>query len=83
MDIEYTNMDEKTINVPLKPGARLAILENVDMDEGGFTAKTVFEGTVDRYVPETHLLEFEDADEGYNDVMKLLAEHDSFQVIHE
>lgn len=67
----------------MKPGSRVAVLTDVDTDEGGFTASTVFEDTVDRYIPETAKLEFENSDIGLAEFRDLLQEHDSVQVIKE
>ena len=76
-------MTEQTIPVNLKVGARVSVMKDVDMDEGGFVASTVFEDTVEQYVPETRKLRFEESDIGYADFEELLREHDSVQVIKE
>lgn len=76
-------MQEQTISVPLKPGARVSILTDVDTDEGGFSASEVFHDTVKTYVPETLKLEFENSDISYDEFTELVKEHDSFQVIRE
>jgi hypothetical protein len=76
-------MKEQTISVPLKPGARVSVMDEVDMDEGGFTASDVFHDTVKTYVPETRKLEFEDSDIGYDEFVELVNNHSSFQVIKE
>ena len=74
-------MSEQTIPVNLKVGSRVSVLTDVDTDEGGFTASTVFEDTVEQYVPETRLLRFEDSDMGYAEFEELVLEHDSVQVV--
>jgi len=76
-------MSNQTIPVNLKVGSRVSVLTDVDTGKGGFTASTVFEDTVEQYVPETRLLRFEDSDMGYAEFEKLLGEYDSVQVIRE
>lgn len=76
-------MTEQTIAVPLKVGSRVSVLTDVDTDEGGFMASTVFEDTVEQYVPQTGLLRFEESDIGLAEFKELLEEHDSVQVIRE
>lgn len=80
--------EEQTIEIGLKPGSWVSIMEDVDIEEGdgfvdGFTASTVFEGKVERFVPETNRLEFEDSDMGYAEFMELVEEYDSVEVIRE
>lgn len=55
---------EQEISVPLQVGDRVTLFTEVDMDNGGFTADTMFEDTVAQYVPETGLLRFDDSDVG-------------------
>jgi hypothetical protein len=76
-------MKEQTIEVPLKVGSRVSILTDVDTDEGGFVASTVFEDTVVTYNQDTNVLEFADSDIGYAEFMDLLDEHDSVQIVRE
>jgi len=76
-------MTRQTIPVNLKVGSRVSILEDVDTDEGGFIASTVFEDTVEQYVPQTRKLAFANSDIGYAEFEELLREHDSVQVIRE
>jgi len=76
-------MSEQTITVNLKVGSRVSILKDVDTDEGGFMASTVFEDTVEQYVPQTGLLRFEESDIGLSEFKELLGQHDSVQVIRE
>jgi hypothetical protein len=74
---------EQTIEVPLKVGSRVSILTDVDTDESGFVASTVFEDTVVTYNQDTNVLEFADNDIGYAEFMDLLDEHDSVQIVRE
>lgn len=76
-------MTEQTIPIQLRVGSRVSILTDVRMDDGGFTASTVFEDTVVQYVPQTCKLVFANSDIGFADFKKLLDEHDSVQVIRE
>jgi len=76
-------MTEQKIPVNLKVGSRVTILTDVRMDDGGFSASTVFEDTVTQYVPKTRKLEFAESDIGYADFVELLDEHDSVQVVRE
>lgn len=76
-------MTEQTIEVNLKVGSRVSVLKDVDTDEGGFMASTVFEDTVEQYVPQTGLLRFEESDIGLAEFKELLEQHDSVQVIRE
>lgn len=73
----------QTIPVQLKVGSRVSIMEDVDMDDGGFMASDVFHDTVTQYVPQTNKLEFENSDIGYAEFVNLLEEYDSVQVIRE
>jgi hypothetical protein len=76
-------MTAQTIDVSLKVGSRVSILENVDTDEGGFIASTVFEDVVEQYIPESNKLSFEESDIGYAEFVDLLEEYDSVQIIKE
>lgn len=76
-------MSGQTIPVTLKVGSRVSILRDVRMDDGGFSASTVFEDTVAQYVPQTGLLRFEESDIGLAEFESLLDKHDSVQVVKE
>jgi hypothetical protein len=76
-------MADQTVPITLKVGSRVTILDDVDMDEGGFAASTVFEDTVTEFVPQTKRLEFDESDIGYAEFEELLDEHDSVQIVRE
>lgn len=77
------NPPDQTIPVQLKVGSRVSIMEDVDMDPGGFSASDVFHDTVVQYVPQTRKLEFAESDIGYAEFAELLNEYDSVQVVRE
>lgn len=74
---------EQTIPVPLKPGSRVAIFDDVDVDPGGFVGSMVLEDVVEAYNPKTLNLEFRDSDIGYAEFIELLEENESVQIIIE
>jgi len=74
-------MSEQKVPVNLKVGSRVSILTDVRMDDGGFAASTVFEDTVEQYVPETNLLRFAESETGYAEFVELLDEYDSVQIV--
>lgn len=76
-------MSEQTLEIDLRPGSRVSILTDVDMDPDGFTAETVFEGTISRHIPQTRTLEFEENDMCYAEFLELVEEYDSIQVVRE
>lgn len=76
-------MSEQTIPVPLRPGSRVTVFDNVDVDPGGFVGSLAFEGVVESYCPDTLKLSFEDSDVGYAEFTRLLDENDSVQIITE
>jgi len=76
-------MSEQKIPVNLKVGSQVSILTDVRMDDGGFSASTVFEDTVTQYVPTTRKLSFAESEAGYAEFVELLDEHDSVQVVKE
>jgi hypothetical protein len=70
------------ISVPLRVGDRVTLFEDVDIDkDGGFAAGTMFEDTVEKYVPDTGLLRFEDSDIGRAEFEGLLDEAEGIQII--
>jgi hypothetical protein len=82
------NQGAQTIEVGLKPGYWVVVMDDVSIEEGdgfidGFTASNVFEGKVERFVPEANLLEFENSDMGYAEFMELTREHNTIEVIRE
>lgn len=76
-------MSQPTIDVPLKVGSRVALLEDTDIDEGGgYAASVMYEATVERYVPETLLLEMSDGT-GLAEFKEMLEEADGVEIVHE
>jgi len=69
------------ISVPLTVGDRVSLFDEVDAEEGGFAAGTMFEDTVEQYVPDTGLLRFEDSDIGRAEFKQLLDEAEGLQII--
>lgn len=69
------------ISVPLEVGDRVTLFDEVDEDEGGFAAGTMFEDTVEQYVPQTGLLRFEDSDIGRAEFKELLDKAEGIQII--
>lgn len=73
---------EQRISVPINAGDRITLLEDVDMDPcGSYSARDLFEGTVERYNPETGLLEFEESDVGLAEFMELMDEAEGIQIV--
>jgi hypothetical protein len=67
------NTEKQTIELPLKVGSRITLLDDVDIDsEEGSTAQVVFEGYVEQYVPQTNKLVFEESDIGWAKFQELL-----------
>jgi len=83
-----TDSMEQDIQVPLPVGSRVVLYEDAEIervngnDVGGVTS-ILFEGYVNRYVPDTGLLEFEDSDVGRADFLDLLQECDGIEVIYD
>jgi hypothetical protein len=74
----------QSIEVMLPVGSRVTLLENVDIDEHeGSSGEILFEGYVNRFIPETGLIEFEDSDVGRIEFLSLLDEADSVEIIQE
>lgn len=66
----------------ISPGSRVTLLKDVDIDsKEGSSGTILFEGYVDRYVPQTGLLEFEESDVGRTEFQRLLDEADAIEVI--
>ena len=75
-------MNNQTIEVGISPGSRVTLLKDVDIDsKEGSSGSILFEGYVDRYVPQTGLLEFEESDVGRTEFQQLLDEADAIEVI--
>lgn len=73
----------QTIDVPLPVGSRVTLLEDVDVESGdaGSSGSILFEDYVERYVPETGLLEFDGSDIGRSRFIELLEAADSIEII--
>jgi len=72
----------QTMDVPLPVGSRVTLLKNVDIDsQAGHSGTILFEDYVERYVPETGLLEFEESGIGLRDFKDLLEDADSTEII--
>jgi len=76
-------MDSQEITVPLESGARVTLLSDVSVEENaeGSTGTVLFEDYVERHVPETSLLEFEESDVGRVEFLSLLDEAESIEII--
>lgn len=76
-------MKQPKIEVPLKVGSRVALLEDIDVDEhDGYAASIMYEATVEQYVPETRLLRMSDGTQ-LAEFMELLEKADGIEIIQE
>jgi hypothetical protein len=73
----------QTLSVGLTVGDRVTLFEDVDMegDGAGWSGDVLFEGYVEKYVPESNLLQFEDADAGLVEFEELLSEAEGVQIL--
>lgn len=69
------------ISVPVTVGDRVSLFKDVDKDEGGFIADTMFEDTISRYNPDTGLLRFENSDIGQAEFKEMLEEAEGIQIV--
>ncbi len=74
------NMGQLNVPVPIRVGTTVILKEYVVTDNGEKVAKTTFEDTVERLVPETALIEFETHDTGMHEFKTLCDEADSITV---
>jgi hypothetical protein len=72
---------EQSIVIPLRVGDRVSLFDEVDTDEGGFIAGTMFEDTVEQYVPQTGLLKFENSDIGRAEFNRLVEQAEGIQIV--
>ena len=76
------NRINQLISVPLRPGDRVTLLEDVDIDsEEGVVASVTFEDYVDQYVPDTGLLRFENSDVGRAEFIEMVDEADGIEIL--
>lgn len=76
-----TEVSQPSIEVPLEAGSRVTLLDDVDTDAGGSAGVITFEDSVERYVPDTSLLEFEESDVGLAEFRELVSECESIEII--
>lgn len=77
-----TGYSKATIDIPISAGDRITLLEDPDIDsEEGMSASILFEGYVNRYNPDTALLEFEESEVGRAEFRRLLDESDGIEVV--
>ena len=72
---------EQSIVVPLRVGDRVSLFDEVDTEEEGFIAGTMFEDTVEQYVPQTGLLRFENSDIGRAEFNILVEQAEGIQIV--
>lgn len=83
-----SSSEDESIEVPLTVGSRVALIEESEIEvrdgevAGGYTGY-LFEDFVDKWIPETNLLEFENSDVGYSEFMEMVEEADGITVINE
>jgi len=76
------NRISQLISVPLRPGDRVTLLEDVDIDsEEGVVAGIMFEDYVEQYVPDTGLLRFENSDVGRAEFIEMVDEADGIEIL--
>lgn len=75
----------QTISVPLKPGSRVTLLEDVEIEDEaeGSSGVIIFEDYVEQYVPEKGLLSFENSDVGRAELRRMVEEADGVEVLQE
>lgn len=78
-------MTPQKIQVPLKVGSRVTLMEDVDIEDEaeGSTASITFEDYVAQYVPQTGLLRFENSDVGQAEFIELLEDADGVEILRE
>lgn len=82
VDQTTQNIHDQQITIPLQSGDRVTLFEDVNVGEdSGFSAAVMFEDRVEKYVAETGLLTFEDADIGQAEFKELLDEAEGVQII--
>jgi len=72
---------DQTIEVLLKPGDRLTLVEDVDVDERGSAGTIMYEGIVEQYVPDTGLIRMDDGTER-DELFRLIEEAEAVEIIH-
>lgn len=77
---------EQQIELPLRPGSRIVLYENVEIDRSGeedigAAVDIQFEGYVDRYIPDTSVLDFVDSDVSLSEFESMVREADGYEII--
>lgn len=77
--------ETQKIDVPLKVGSRVTLMENVSIEDGeeGSTASITFEDYVEQYVPQTGLLSFENSDIGRGEFIEMAEDADGVEILKE
>lgn len=70
---------EQTISVPLRPGDTICLFKEAESSD----KYKCFDDTVDRYNPNTGLLEFHGSDVGRAEFLALLTEADGISIFSE
>lgn len=79
--MSLTDMEEQTIELPLKPGSHVLLYRDIDMGEEGETLiATMYEARVERYVPDTGLLEMSDGT-GRTEFLSMVEEAVGYEII--
>lgn len=73
-------VERQTIDVPLKPGARLTLIEDIDLEANGKSGTIMYESIVDKYVPDTGLLLMEDGTQR-TEVGRMIDEAEAIEII--
>lgn len=77
-----TEYDNQKIEIPLRPGYRVLVYDNVDIDsQEGMVADIVYSGHVQRYVPRSGLLEMDDGT-SLHELLELIRNNDGVEILN-
>ena len=76
-----TMVREQSIDLPLTVGSRITLYKSVDFDGDSKLTSILFEDRVERYNPDTGLLEFRDSDVGLSEFESLIDEAVGYEVM--
>lgn len=76
-------MEEQTIEIPLTVGSRVVLYEDVVWDNsGGKVVDVLYEGDVEKHVPETGLLQMSDGTSKM-ELLRLLEDAEGYEIIED